>query len=186
VIEVSGARHLPAATVWQVPQGMGEEISVLPTRCAWCAPTPSAEGLVLPARVARRRTDCALPWQEEQVGVPPAGTTKAWALLAGNARLPSREIVAVAMLATSEVPAVGRHQVLVELGIVRIEDSTLVDAERNNESRPSTTHALVWSNAEPTGLCVASLSCGSIVRRSSESDFPATATGALVGPSASR
>src|SRR4051812_10156922 len=53
------------------------------------------------------------------------------------------------------------------------------------ERRPSTTHALAWLNAPETGACTASAVVGSMVFSSFELASPATATGALVGPSAS-
>src|SRR4051812_33712393 len=55
---------------------MGAEISWAPVRCAWCAPTPSAEGLVLPERSRGGAADCGLPWHAEQVPLPlPTCTT---------------------------------------------------------------------------------------------------------------
>ena len=47
---------------------MGAEITVLPNRCAWWAPTPRAEGLLFPDRSVGGAGDCGLPWQDEQVG----------------------------------------------------------------------------------------------------------------------
>src|SRR3954470_11747551 len=54
------------------------------------------------------------------------------------------------------------------------------------DTRPSTTHARDWLKAEDTGWCTVSALAGSMTFNSVELESPGTASGALVGPSASR
>src|SRR5438046_554645 len=58
------------------------------------------------------------------------------AALAGNTRFAARQIVAVAVLAVGEIPPGVPHQVAVELRVVRIEDSALVDAGAEERELP--------------------------------------------------
>ena len=50
-----------AGTRWHVAQAIGAAISTLPKRCAWWAPTPRKEEVVLPSRSRGGAADCALP-----------------------------------------------------------------------------------------------------------------------------
>src|SRR3954465_13539357 len=54
------------------------------------------------------------------------------------------------------------------------------------DTRPSTTHARDWLKAEDTAWGTVSAWGGSMMRKSVEPGSPGTATGAFVGPSASR
>ena len=58
------------------------------------------------------------------------------AALAGDTRLAARQIVAVAVLAAGEIPPGVPHQVAVELRVVRIENSALVDAGAEERELP--------------------------------------------------
>lgn len=48
-------------TAWHAEHGTGAEIRELASRCAWCAPTPSAVVNVLPARSTGGAGELALP-----------------------------------------------------------------------------------------------------------------------------
>src|SRR6267378_2105933 len=69
-------------------------------------------------------------------GRTPCGHLEGVAALARNRRLAAGEVVPVAMLAIGEVPPGVPHQVAVELRVVRIEDSALVDAGAEERELP--------------------------------------------------
>src|ERR1700674_5205363 len=165
---------------------MGAEMTVLPSTCAWWAPTPRAEELVLPDRSRGGATDCALPWQEVQ-GLAPSVTT--WSPVHAVHEMPTwppEKSSPWHFWQVAKFQPAARTRLewnSLSLGL-RIPLSCT--PERKSDSRPSTTHARTVSYAADTGACSASAWAGSMVVRSFEPGSPATATGEAVGPSVSR
>src|SRR6266705_3072722 len=175
-----------AGTWWQVLQAMGAEMKVLPNRCALWAPTPRAEGLVLPETYRGGAADCALPWQEVQVAVPSAATWSEWHWLHETTALPPERSVPWHCWQMAKFQLAPFTTLAWNSSSLGLRTPLSCTPERKSASRPSTTHARTVPYALDTGAWTASARAGSITLKSSELGSPATATGAPVGPSASR
>src|SRR3954469_11499379 len=165
---------------------MVPEITVFPNRCAWCAPTPRAEEAVLPDRSRGGAGDCGPPWHDEQLMTPPAGMWSEWHCWQETPTLPPDRSSPWQLWQVEKFQSAARSRLLWNSSSCGLRMPPSCTPERKKESRPSTTQARIIAYAPLTGWWTASARAGSIVRRRRESGAPAVATGASVGPSASR
>src|ERR1700682_2459810 len=165
---------------------MGAEITVLPNRCAWWAPTPRAEGLLFPDRSVGGAGDCGLPWQDEQVGVPSPPTWSEWHSWHETPTVAPARSAPWHFWQLAKFQLAARSRLLWNCASCGFRIPPSCTPERKKDSRPSTTHARTLPYAPETGACTGLAWAGSILVRSSEFGSPATATGAAWGPSASR
>src|SRR5438105_7616697 len=128
-----------AGTWWQVLQAMVAEMKVLPDTWAWWAPTPRAEGLVLPETSRGGAGVWALPWQDEQVVLPSLATWNPWHWLHETPVLPPERSVPWHCWQMAKFQLASRTMLEWNSSSFGFRIPLSCTPERKSDSRPSTT-----------------------------------------------